>query len=85
MTAMTTTTFQLYDALKAAGVDEPTARAAAQTVLTIADREQLATKADLADLRVEFYRALRNQTIWLAGIILAGASLSAALTAVFLK
>jgi hypothetical protein len=43
---------ELYDALRAAGVEDDLARAAAKSVISIQDREHLATKADIADLRV---------------------------------
>lgn len=45
---------ELYTALKAAGVDDDIARAAAKSVIAIEDKEQLATKADLAELRRDF-------------------------------
>jgi hypothetical protein len=45
---MTTMVSELYTALKAAGVDDEIARAAARSVIAIEDKEQLATKADLA-------------------------------------
>jgi hypothetical protein len=44
---MTAINIELLDALKKAGVDEETARAAAKAVLGIEEREKLATKADL--------------------------------------
>jgi hypothetical protein len=44
---MTTTVIELYDALKKAGVDDQTAKAAAQAVLPADDRDRLVTKADL--------------------------------------
>jgi hypothetical protein len=43
---MTAINIELLDALKKAGVDEETARAAAKAVLGIEEREKLATKAD---------------------------------------
>lgn len=48
---MTTIVFELFEALKKAGVDEETARKAAQAVLATEERERLATKADLAELK----------------------------------
>jgi len=44
---MTTMVSELYDALRKAGVDDETARAAAKAVLGIEERTDLATKADL--------------------------------------
>jgi hypothetical protein len=49
---MTTLNIELLDALKKAGVDDETARAAAKAVLGIEAKEQLATKADLAELKL---------------------------------
>jgi hypothetical protein len=52
---LTTLNIDLLDALRAAGIDEDTARRAAHSVLGIEDREQLVTKnflrAELADLK----------------------------------
>jgi len=45
---------ELYEALRAAGVKDETARAAAQSVIAIEDKEHLATKADLTQLRADF-------------------------------
>jgi hypothetical protein len=49
---MTAINIELLDALKKADVDEETARAAAKAVLGIEEREKLATKADLQQLRL---------------------------------
>jgi hypothetical protein len=49
---MTTIVTELYTALRKAGIDAETARAAAKSVMAIEDKEQLATKADINDLRV---------------------------------
>ena len=48
---MTQLVSELYNALRQAGVDDDTARAAAKSVIAIEDREHLATKADILDLR----------------------------------
>ena len=48
---MSTPVIELYDALKAAGVDEDRARAAANAVLASEAKDLLATKADLADFK----------------------------------
>lgn len=47
---MSTMVSELYDALRKAGVDDDTARAAAKAVLSVESRMELATKADLAAL-----------------------------------
>ena len=46
----------VYDAFKSAGVDEGKARAAAKS-LAIPDRDELATKSDLAELETRLVRA----------------------------
>ena len=61
---MTTLNIELLDALKKAGVDEETARAAAKSVLSV---DQLVTKVDLkaelAELKVDLIK-------WMAGLII---------------
>ncbi len=49
MTIMVT---EIYDALKKAGVDEDLARAAAKAVVGAEEKDKLATKADLAELKL---------------------------------
>jgi hypothetical protein len=51
---------ELYDALRAAGVTDEAARAAARSVIAIEDRETLVTKADL---RAEIAQ-LKEQLTW---------------------
>ena len=48
---MTTVVFELFEALKKAGMDEETARKAAQAVGGIEDKQQLATRLDVETLR----------------------------------
>ena len=48
---MSTMVTELYDALRKAGVDEQLAKEAARAVLSPDARTDLATKADLAELR----------------------------------
>jgi len=50
------TTIELYQALKAAGVDDGIAQRAAQAVLSVEDRAQLATKADFAELKADLIK-----------------------------
>ena len=64
---MTTTTFDALAAardLKAAGIEAEHAEAIAEGMRRAAgaDRDELATKADLAELRADLYRAL-----WIQG------------------
>lgn len=48
---MSTIIIELYDALKAAGVDEDKAKAAAQAVIGAESKTDLATRTDLAELQ----------------------------------
>ena len=73
---MTSTTFDTYAAakrLREAGFDEDQAEAAVTMVRDAvgADRDALATKADLAALEGRIYRALWMQGAALAALILA--------------
>lgn len=53
---MSTMVAELYDALRKAGVDEDTARAAAKAVLGVEARTELATRADLAELKADLIK-----------------------------
>ena len=70
---MTTLNIELLDALKKAGVDEETARAAAKSVLSVDQLDQLVTKADLraelADLKTELAELKVDLIKWMAGLI----------------
>ena len=66
---MSTMVTELYEALRKAGVDEQMARDAARNVLAIDARADLATKADLSDLKADLIK-------WNVGAM-------AALTAIF--
>ena len=66
---MSTMVTELYEALRKAGVDEQLARDAARAVLAIDARADLATKADLSDLKADLIK-------WNVGAM-------AALTAIF--
>ena len=73
---MSTTTFDTLAAardLKAAGIEAEHAEAIAGAVrqAVSADRDELATKADLAGLRADLYRALWIQAAALIGTQLA--------------
>jgi hypothetical protein len=64
---------ELYDALRKAGVDDDLARAAAMAVIGVEQRTDLATKADLADLKAELVK-------WNVGTLVAMTGLFAAIT-----
>jgi hypothetical protein len=68
MTALNT---ELLDALRKAGVDGETARKAAQAVLGVEAKEQLATKADLVELKTELIKWNVGTMIAMTGIFAA--------------
>ncbi len=68
---MTVLNIELLDALRKAGVDEETARKAAQAVLGVEAKEQLATKADLAELKAELIKWNVGTMIAMTGIFAA--------------
>lgn len=68
---MTVLNIELLDALRKAGVDEETARKAAQAVLGVEAKEQLATKADLVELKAELIKWNVGTMIAMTGIFAA--------------
>jgi hypothetical protein len=68
---MTVLNIELLDALRKAGVDEETARKAAQAVLGVEAKEQAATKADLAELKAELIKWNIGTMIAMTGIFAA--------------
>ena len=53
---MSTMVTELYEALRKAGVDDQLAKDAARAVLAVDARTDLATKADLAELKAELIK-----------------------------
>ena len=91
---MTAINIELLDALKKAGIDEETARAAEKAVLGIEEREKLATKADLeqlrltvkadiAELKAEIQAMLNRQLQVMIGILVAMTGIFAAIVKLF--
>ena len=80
---MTTLNIELLDALKKAGVDDETARAAAKAVLGIEAKEQLATKADLAEFKAEIQAMLNRQLQVMMGMMVALTGIFAAIVKLF--
>ena len=77
---------EIYEALKKAGVEEDLARSAARAVIGAEEKEKLATKADLAELkaelkvdianvRTEIERMGRVVIMWNVGTVIAMASI----------
>ncbi len=69
---MSTIQSEIYDALIDAGASEPKARAAAEAVAKHPKSDEVATKLDISELKVELYRA-----IWLQGAAIIGLNLTA--------
>ena len=59
---------EIYDAFRAAGVDDATAAAAAAAVPV---EQELATRQDIANLRAEIYRALWLQAVGIVTVVAA--------------
>jgi hypothetical protein len=59
---------ELYEALRSVGVDEATAKAAARAVLSADARTDLATKADVAELKAELFKHTTQTLVWLTGL-----------------
>ena len=68
-------TLEAAEKLAGAGIDESHAKAIASTMrrAVAADRDTLATKTDLANLRADLYRALWIQTGAIVGTVIAAA------------
>lgn len=70
---MSTMIVEVYEALKSAGAPEDKARAAASvladSVPAKADLNQLATKADLTDVRAEMHAVKADLLKWVIGAI----------------
>lgn len=66
---------ELYDALKKAGVDEDVARRAAKAVIGEEEKDHLATKADLSDLKASLIQ-------WSVGTLIAMTAIFAAIVKV---
>ncbi len=70
---MSTMQSEIYDALIAAGAPENKARAAAEAVAKRPKSDEVATKFDISELKVELYRA-----IWLQGAAIIGINIATA-------
>ena len=76
---MTSIVFELFEALKKAGIDEETARKAAQAVVGAEEKEHLATKADLAQLEARIQAMLNRQLQIMLGVMVALTAIYAAI------
>lgn len=78
---MTTMISELYVALKAAGIDDEIARAAARSVIAIEDKEHLATKADIAELKTNLAELKADLTKTMVTLMFAMTALFSAISA----
>ncbi len=76
---MTTLVFELFEALKKAGVDEETARKAAQAVVGVEDKQHLATRLDIESLRREMAELKADLIKWNVGTLIAMTGIFAAI------
>ena len=70
---------ELYDALRAAGVDDDKARAAAAAVVGAETREGLATKTDVSELRRDMAELEARLIRWAVGTLIAMTAVFAAI------
>jgi hypothetical protein len=75
---MTTLNKEIYEAFQATGIDDAKAKAAAASIY---DKEQIATKLDIAELKAEIQAMLNRQLLTLTVIILGSMSI---LTGIFI-
>jgi hypothetical protein len=80
---MTTINQELYEALIAAGAPDDIAKRAAANVLSHDQRTDLATKADLAELKAEIQAMLNRQLQVMAGLMVAMTGIFAAIVKLF--
>jgi hypothetical protein len=73
---MSTMVTELYEALRKVGLDEPSATAAAKAVLSADARTDLATKADLAELKADLTR-------WTVALFVAQTAVFSAIVGLF--
>jgi hypothetical protein len=82
---MTQMISELYDALKAAGVDDDRARRAAQAVMAIETKTELATKTDIALVRSDLAKVKADLITWIVGLLVGAMGVQTAVIAVILR
>lgn len=78
MTAITFDTLKFVETLKASGFDEPQAKGMATAILDVqkSNMDELATKADLRELRLEVMAEMRLNR-WMLALVVAATVLPA--------
>ncbi len=76
---MTTIVMEIYEALKAAGIDDEVAKAAAKAVIGVQEKEHLATKLDIQQLRTDMTDLKVELIKWNVGTLIAMTGIFAAI------
>lgn len=72
-----------YDALKQAGVEDDTAKAAAKAVISVEDKEILVTKADLFALRADMAELKTDIIKWNMALMISMTGVFAVIVKIF--
>ena len=80
---MTTIVMEIYEALKAAGIDDEVAKAAAKAVTGVQEKEHLATKLDIQQLRTDMADLKVELIKWNVGTLIAMTGIFAAIVKLF--
>ena len=76
---MTTIVMEIYEALKAAGIDDEVAKAAAKAVIGVQEKEHLATRLDIQQLRTDMADLKVELIKWNVGTLIAMTGIFAAI------
>jgi hypothetical protein len=76
---VTTIVMEIYEALKAAGIDDEVAKAAAKAVIGMQEKEHLATKLDIQQLRTDIADLKVELIKWNVGTFIAMTGIFAAI------
>jgi hypothetical protein len=76
---VTTIVMEIYEALKAAGIDDEVAKAAAKAVIGVQEKEHLATKLDIQQLRTDMTDLKVELIKWNVGTLIAMTGIFAAI------
>jgi hypothetical protein len=80
---VTTIVMEIYEALKAAGIDDEVAKAAAKAVIGVQEKEHLATKLDIQQLRTDMADLKVELIKWNVGTLIAMTGIFAAIVKLF--
>jgi hypothetical protein len=76
---VTTIVMEIYEALKAAGIDDEVAKAAAKAVIGVQEKEHLAIKLDIQQLRTDMTDLKVELIKWNVGTLIAMTGIFAAI------